>query len=102
GLSDGGRAHQKVLRQLEIAVVLHHAAIKDLGSGSAIESLEMFILEGSADLDGSVTAEVEEHDGGAVTNGPDRLTLLIDDDEARQELVDDSRIFVSQCLDGFG
>src|SRR5690606_28302602 len=63
GLSYRGRAHQKVLRQLEIAVVLHHTAIEDLGAGSAIESLEMFILEGSADLDGSVTAEVEEHDG---------------------------------------
>jgi hypothetical protein len=58
---DGRRVHQEPLRQLQVAVVLHHAGVAVLGQRPAREGAEVGSVEGARDLDGSVAAEVEEH-----------------------------------------
>ncbi len=91
GALDVRRVDQEVLGELQVAVVLHHARVEDVRSLPAVEGVEVVLVEGAADLDGAVAAEVEEDDGGAVADRSDRLAVL-GDHEGRQELIGGLRV----------
>src|SRR5690606_5329992 len=93
---DGRWIDQEVLRELQVAVVLHHAAEVDVRAWPAIELGERICFEGLRELDRSITAEVEEDHGGTVANWSDRLSVGVDDDERGQVLVVDARLFVAE------
>ena len=96
---DGRRRNEVVGRNLEVAVVLQHAGVDDLGHTDALELVEVVAgLEGLGDLDRAVAAEVEEDDGVAVADGADRAAV-IGDDEGRQVLVDDALVLLTQRRD---
>ena len=60
---------------------------------------ELIHLEGLADLDRTISAEVEEDHACPVADRPGGRTALIDDDESREELVDRPRDLRPEGLD---
>ena len=98
GLADRRRGDQVVRRQHQVAVVLHHPGVEEVEGRAAVELVEGLVLEGPGDLDGPVAAEVEEDDRVAVGHLPDRLVVLVDDDEGRQELVVDVLVLAVEGL----
>ena len=97
---DGRGRDEEALGRLEVAVVLHHAGIEHVGALAAIEVGEGVVLEGLADLDGPVAAEVEEHHRCPVANRADGLAAFSEDHERRQHLVADAGVLAAQRLDG--
>ena len=82
------RLHEEVCRQLQIAVILQHAAVEDLRLLRHRELVKalVHIIEGLGNLNCTVTAEVEEDDRITIINRTDRLTVL-GNHEARQILI---------------
>ena len=99
GAADRRRHHQEAGRNLEVAVVLHHAGVGDLREADTVEDLEVGFGEGAGDLDGAVAAEVEVDHGVTVDDGADGLATLCDH-ESGQVLVDDAGLFGAEDLDG--
>ena len=95
---DGGRAGQVAFRNVEVAVVLHHARIDHIRPTNAVEVAEIILLEGSGDFKGAVTAEVEIDDAVAVLDGADGLAVF-GDDEGPEVLVDGACL-LAEGLDG--
>ncbi len=60
GPRDGRRRDEEMPWQPEIAVVLHHPRVGDVGARAPIEMGEIRVLEGARDLDRAITAEVAE------------------------------------------
>ena len=87
GVGDGRRRDQEALGNLQVAVVLQHAGVGHVGTRTAVEVVEVVILERARDLDGAVAAEVEEDHAVAVADRSDRLAV-VGDHERRQILVD--------------
>ena len=90
---------QVVGRHQQVAVVLEHAGEEEVGVAAPIEVAEVRILVRLTDLNRTVAAEVEEHDGVAVGHGADRVALMVDDDEPVEVLVAVVRLGVHR-LDG--
>ena len=95
---DRRRGDQVLLGYMQVAVVLHHAGVLDVGVALSVELLEVLGLEGLGQLQGAVAAEVEEDDAVAVLDGPHRRAAL-GDDERRKILIDGPGL-LSQRLDG--
>ena len=87
-LVDLRRINQIMIRDMEVAVVFHHAGIEDFRHGIARELVEIGIVKRLADLDGAVAAEVEVDDDIAVFHGTDRSFSIVGDHKRRQILVD--------------
>ena len=90
---------QVVGRHQQVAVVLEHAGEEEVGVAAPIEVVEVRVLVRLTDLNRTVAAEVEEHDGVAVGHGADRVALTVDDDEPVKVLVAVVRLGVHR-LDG--
>jgi hypothetical protein len=88
---DLGRRDEEARRQLQVAVVLHHAGVEDLRPRPAIELEEALFFERARDLDRSVPPEIEEDHAGAVADGADGRARRSADHEARQVLIREAR-----------
>ena len=96
-----GRVDEEVFRQFEVAVVLEHAGVDDVGARVSVERGELLVVERHAYLDGAVAAEVEEDDRVAVGYSADGLAV-IGDDERGKVLIDDAGVLGAVCFDRFG
>ena len=101
GVLDGRRGDEEALGQLQVAVVLEHAGVGDLGSTHAVELVEAVLDEGAGDFDGAVATEVEEDDRITVFDGADGLAA-VGNDELRQVLVNGAGVLVAQAVHGVG
>lgn len=97
---DLGRIDEIELRRVEVAVILHHAGVHDVGTDAAVELGELFGLERLRDLKRTVAAEVEEDDRIVIFHRADRSPAVVGDDEGRQVLVDRAGFF-AQGFDRF-
>ena len=88
GVVDFRRVDEVVVRDVEVAVVFHHAGVEDLRVRNAFELVELGIIERFADFDRAVAAEVEVNDDVAVLDCPDGRLAVVGDDERRKILVD--------------
>ena len=86
----GRRIDQEARRDVQIAVVFHHARVEHLGLFAAGEFRELVFAEGAADLDGAVAAEVHEDHAVAGDDRAYGALAVVHDDEGRQVLVDDA------------
>ena len=102
GPVDLGRLHEVVTRELEVAVVLHHADKLDVRYGPTVELAELGLGKRKGELERAVATKVEEHDGRAIANRADRITLPVDDHEAQEVLVDHPGILVAKGLNRLG
>ncbi len=101
GMLDVRRLDQEIVRQFQVSVILQHTGkvyLRLLGHGELVKAL-VHIVESLGQLNGTVTAEVEQDHGIAVVNGTGGDTIFTND-EARQILIGIAALF-TQCLDGF-
>jgi hypothetical protein len=87
GAVDRGREHEEGAWGEAVAVVLHHAGEGDRRARAAVEGVEGVLLEGTADLDGAVAAEVEQDDASPSRSA--RRAPSRSDDEGGEVLVVD-------------
>ena len=59
---DIGRLYEVVARQLEVAVVLHHADELDVGNRATVELAELGLGERARELERAIAAKIVEHD----------------------------------------
>lgn len=76
--------HEVVRGHPKIAIVFHHPDVKDIGARTPIKILEVLGLEGFGDLDGTITAEIEEDDAIAIDDPTDRCRISGHHHELRQ------------------
>src|SRR4030042_2872456 len=91
----GGRGDKILFRDVQVSVVFHHARVLDLRHPDAVEFVEIFPLECTADLYGPVTPEVEENDRIAVLYGSRGFSVLLDH-ECGEELIRDAGFFLPE------
>ena len=60
-----------------VAVILHHAGIKDIRDTLPVELVEIRLFECPRDFDGPVSPEIEQYHRIAVFNGADGLAVLL-------------------------
>jgi len=98
---DVRRRHEEGARNVPLGIVLHETGVVDLGALNAIEGLELVaLIEGLADLHGTITTEVPVDHTIAVDHLANGLAVLADDDEGRIELVELLGIDLAGALDG--
>ena len=85
---------------MQVAVVLEHACVHYIRIPYPVELIKAFAVERLGDLDGAVTAEVEENDAVSVLDCADRLAVA-GDDKWRQILVD-NMVTVAVGIYGIG
>ena len=90
-----GRGHQIFLRDVQIAVIFHHAGVFHLRARAAVKMLEIVIFKRVRDFNGAVAAEVEKDHTVAVHNRPGGLAVCLND-KRRQVLVNDAGLFIAE------
>ena len=99
--SIAGGGDEVLSRDVEVAVVFHHAGVLDRRDADAVEPVEVLAgLEGCRQLEGAVAAEVEVDDGIAVFDRSDGLAVF-GDHELLEVLIDDAGDFFAVGLDRF-
>ena len=96
---DGRRAGEEAFRNMEVAVVFHHAGVDDIRDALAVKLVEFGpAFEGGGDFEGAVAAEVEIDDAVAVFDGSDGLAVFGDDEGS--EILIDGASFLTVGFDG--
>ena len=101
GAVDGGRNDEILRRDVEVAVVFHHAGVFNLRYRSAVKPVEFGSgFKGGGELKGTVSAEVEEDNRVTVVNGSYGLAVFRDD-EFLQVLVNNAGDVLAPGFDCF-
>ena len=90
GIGDFGRRYEILVGDVEVAIVLEHTCVNNVGNANAIEVIKftLFCIECARDLDGTVTAEVVEDYAVAIVDGANGLAIL-GNNESGEVLVND-------------
>ncbi len=96
------RRDEKIVRNVQVAVVFHHAGIEHIRICFAIEFVKLFLFKGTRNFNGAVAAEIEIDHAIAVFDGAHWLALFIGNNKRRQVLIGDFGIFIIVGLYGFG
>jgi len=99
---DGRRLHQKMRRDVGVAVVFHHPRVKDIRQGAPVEFGKVLFGKGPGDFDRAVAPEVEQDNGIPVLNFSDGSARGVGHHKRGQVLVRRLWVFRVKSFDCVG